>query len=249
MLPAGAKLTETGLQYTLFANSSRYGTPAINALWFEFPEEANLFGVDRQFLVGRDVLVTPVLEPNATTVDGVFPGTAAGTIWRDWYTQKAVNVSSGISTKLDAPLSHINVHIRSGSVILLHAEPGYTTKETRGGPYALLVSLDAEGNARGTAYIDDGISDPPGPSVDLIFVASGGSLSITATGTDGKDKYDITSRLQSMTVLGVQQSPAEVSIASEVLGKDAWTFQEDADRLVLANLTINLNQEQTFSWA
>ena len=57
-------------KYTLFANASRFGSPPVRALWFEFPDEPELFAVDRQYLVGRDILVTPVLEPNVSTVDG-----------------------------------------------------------------------------------------------------------------------------------------------------------------------------------
>ena len=77
--------------------------------------------------------------------------------------------SSGGNTTLDAPLSHINVHIGDNSALLLHQEPGYTTYETREGPYALLVSLNVAGTAFGTAYVDDGISFPPGPSLCLTF--------------------------------------------------------------------------------
>lgn len=58
------------LKYTLFANASTHGTPPVRALFFEFPDEPELFGVDRQFLVGADILVTPVLHPNVSTVDG-----------------------------------------------------------------------------------------------------------------------------------------------------------------------------------
>jgi hypothetical protein len=46
------------------------GTPPVRALFFEFPEEPELFDVSAQFLVGRDILVTPVLIPNVTTVNG-----------------------------------------------------------------------------------------------------------------------------------------------------------------------------------
>lgn len=47
-----------------------FGSPVVNALWMEFPDEQELFGVDTQFLVGSAILVTPVLQPNVTTVDG-----------------------------------------------------------------------------------------------------------------------------------------------------------------------------------
>jgi len=61
---------ELFVQYTLFANASLRGTPPVRALFFEFPDEPELFGIDSQFLVGRDILVTPVLEPNVTSVAG-----------------------------------------------------------------------------------------------------------------------------------------------------------------------------------
>ena len=59
-------------KYTLFANlnTSMAGLPPVKALFFEFPDDPELFAVDRQWLVGSDILVTPVLTPGATTVDG-----------------------------------------------------------------------------------------------------------------------------------------------------------------------------------
>jgi hypothetical protein len=67
------ELTTFRRQYTLFANASTNGTPPVRALFWEFPDEAELFAVDRQFLVGRDILVTPVLTSNVSTVDGWSP--------------------------------------------------------------------------------------------------------------------------------------------------------------------------------
>jgi hypothetical protein len=57
-------------QYTLFANASLYGTPPVRALFFEFPQEPELLSIDRQFMVGSDILVTPVVTPNVTSVSG-----------------------------------------------------------------------------------------------------------------------------------------------------------------------------------
>ncbi|KXN85898.1 hypothetical protein AN958_10740 [Leucoagaricus sp. SymC.cos] len=90
-------------QYTLFANSSQYGTPPVRALLFEFPDEPELFSIDVQFLIAN----------------------------------------SGQPTTLPAPLTHINVHVRDGSVPLLHATPAYTIEETRKGSYSLLVCLSS----------------------------------------------------------------------------------------------------------
>ncbi len=99
---------------------------------------------------------------------GIFPGRGQ-VIWRDWYTQERVNASIGTNTTLDAPLGHINVHIRDGAALLLHSSPAYTVEETRQGPFSLLVSLSSAGEAFGTAFLDDGVSFPPGPSTTVTF--------------------------------------------------------------------------------
>jgi alpha-glucosidase len=57
-------------KYTLFADASTAGLPPVRTLFYEFPNEPELFIVDRQWLVGSDIFVTPVLTPGAMTVDG-----------------------------------------------------------------------------------------------------------------------------------------------------------------------------------
>ncbi|KAH7890254.1 glycoside hydrolase family 31 protein [Phlebopus sp. FC_14] len=247
--------------YTLFANASTQGLPPVRALFYEFPDEPELFSVDRQWLIGKDILITPVMEPGATTVDGtfydsikysnfanvvyagIFPGRGTVT-WRDWWTHAVVvDANAGTNTTLDAPLGHINVHIRDNSALLLYLEPGYTTYETRQGPFSLLVSLSKAGTAFGDAYIDDGISDPPGPNRTLTFQASNGMLEIKSTG-----EYAVQQKLERIMVLGVQGRPEEVTLEG---GKvvEGWTYDAGNEELVVANVSVELNGETKLSWA
>ncbi|KAG2343401.1 glycoside hydrolase family 31 protein [Suillus weaverae] len=225
--------------YTLFADSSMAGIPPVRALFYEFPDEPELFTVDRQWLVGSNILVTPVLTPGASTVEGIFPGRGS-VVWRDWYTHATVNATSGGNTTLDAPISHINVHIRDNSALLLHQEPGYTIYETREGPYSLLVSLNAAGTAFGTAYVDDGISFPPGPSRSLTFEAAEGTLKIASKG-----EYAILQKLETITVLGVQM-PTQVSFQGSLV--KGWTYKEATEELVVLNTSVDLNGQATLVW-
>ncbi|OCH87274.1 hypothetical protein OBBRIDRAFT_837500 [Obba rivulosa] len=179
--------------YTLFANASMHGTPPVRALFFEFPNEPELFSVDTQYLVGRDILVTPVLTPNVSSVDGIFPG--RGLIsWRDWYTHELVDATPSTPTTLRAPLGHINIHIRDGSALLLHARPAYTINETQSGPYSLLVSQAADGYAFGNAYIDDGETTPPTPNRTLTVHSQRGAVRVQSQGN-----YKITPKLTAVT--------------------------------------------------
>ncbi|EJF58514.1 hypothetical protein DICSQDRAFT_172868 [Dichomitus squalens LYAD-421 SS1] len=227
--------------YTLFANASLHGSPPIRALFFEFPDEPELFAVDRQYLIGRDLLVTPVLTPNVSSVDGIFPGQGR-VIWRDWYTQEVVNASISTNTTLGAPLGHINVHIRDGSAILLHEEPAYTIAQTRQGPYSLLVAQAADGYAFGTAYIDDGETVPPTPNTTLTMKARKGAVTIYPNGD-----YWITQRLHTVTVLGAAQTlPTEVTV--DGVQTAAWQYDSHVYRLVIKALNLDLNKPHSVEW-
>ncbi|KAI8981316.1 glycosyl hydrolases family 31-domain-containing protein [Trametes punicea] len=228
--------------YTLFANASSHGAPPVRALFFEFPDEPELFAVDRQYLIGRDILVTPVLTPNVSTVDGIFPGRGS-VIWRDWYTHEVVNASAGTNTTLNAPLGHINVHIRDGSALLLHAQPAYTTAETRAGPYSLLVSQAADGYAFGTAYVDDGESVPPTPNTTLTFKARKGEVTIATKGD-----FAVTQKLETITVLGAGSAKPHV-VKLNGKGVENWEFDEGLERLIVKEISVDLNKSTTLSWA
>ncbi|KAJ7240162.1 glycosyl hydrolases family 31-domain-containing protein [Mycena haematopus] len=226
--------------YSLFANASLTGTPPVRALFWEFPDEPELFALDSQFLVGSDILVTPVLTPNVSSVNGIFPGRGK-TVWRDWYTHDVVKAASGTNTTLAAPLGHINVHIRDGAALLLHQTPAYTTEETRQGPFALLVTQSANGAAFGSTYFDDGISDPPGPSTTVTVTASKSSVRIASAG-----KFKIAQKLAQVTVLGVATKPKSVSVGGQAV--KSFTYASAQQKVVLTGLSVDLNKKTTIEW-
>jgi alpha-glucosidase len=183
----------------------------MRALPWEFPNDPSLASADRQFLLGPSLLITPVLEQGATSVDGVFPGISSGEVWYDWYTQSAVNASAGENVTIPAPLGHIPVYVRGGSILPLQ-EPGYTTTESRKNPWALLVALGKEGTASGTLYLDDGESISPNATLFVEFSATNGTLHASATGT-----YPDTNPLANVTILGVPAAPKSVTLNGKSL--------------------------------
>ena len=112
-------------------------------------------------LTRSDILVvTPVLEQGATTVDGVFPGVGKGEVYYDWYTLSAVNASAGENTTISAPLGHIPVYVRGNNVIPTQ-EPALVTRDARKNPWGVIAALSLEGSASGSLYVDDGASLVP----------------------------------------------------------------------------------------
>lgn len=180
--------------YTLLENAHEKGDTFLRALSWEFPD-SSLSAIASEFLVGPSILVIPVLEPLVETVEGVFPG--EGTVWYDWYNQTAVDVPANTNVTISAPITHIPVYIRGGS-ILPAQKPGYTTSESRDGDWELIVAPDANGNAEGELYVDDGESEEPTASTRVTFKYSTGKLNISPCGN-----YTISQPLSTLTFLNV----------------------------------------------
>ncbi|KAJ9620482.1 hypothetical protein H2203_007688 [Taxawa tesnikishii (nom. ined.)] len=154
----------------------------MRALSWEFPNDATLKGVDNQFMLGPSLLITPVLQPNVNYTQGVFPGIAEGELWYDWYTLQPMQVQPQENLTLDAPLTHINVHVRGGSVLPLQL-PGNTTATTKNNPYSLLIALDKNGEAAGSLYLDDGVSLIQNATKLVQFQYSQNTLTTSIQGT------------------------------------------------------------------
>jgi len=69
--------------YSLMFEASRSGMMVTRPLVFEFPQEAAgvIEYIDRQFMIGRGLLISPVLENGARTVRAYFPDE----VWYDYW--------------------------------------------------------------------------------------------------------------------------------------------------------------------
>ncbi|KAI9682323.1 MAG: hypothetical protein M1817_000377 [Caeruleum heppii] len=233
--------------YTLFHQAHNTGSTVMRALAWEFPNEPILAAADRQFLLGPSILVTPVLTPQATTVDGVFPGVAEGTVWYDWYTQRAVNATAGKNNTIDAPLGHIPVYVRGGSVLPLQG-PALTTRDARRNPWSLLVALGRRGEASGMLYIDDGESLVPEATLEVKFTAQQRHLYANARGL-----FVDSNPLANVTVMGISSPVSEVLLNGQALAS-GWTYDDNSQLLSISNLRDVTSQgawtsDWTLSWA
>ncbi|TKA74673.1 hypothetical protein B0A55_04709 [Friedmanniomyces simplex] len=194
--------------YTLFHKANVAGETVLRALPWEFPNDPSLKAVETQFMSGPALLVTPVLAPLATSVQGVFPGIADGTIWYDLYTLQKVNVAAGENKTLDAPLVHQPIHVRGGYIVPMQ-KAGNTTKTSRTNPWSLIVALDGNGQANGELYLDDGISLVPNATKNVEFTYANNTLHGTVSGD-----YHDGIPLANITIAGISSRPHQVSVNS-----------------------------------
>lgn len=216
--------------YTLFHEAHTTGSTVMRALAWEFPNEPQLAGVDTQFLLGPNILVTPVLEPQVDTVKGVFPGVVDGEVWYDWYTGGKVEAQAGVNTTISAPLGHIPVFVRGGSILPLQ-EPGYTTTESRNNPWGLIVALSDDGEACGSLYVDDGESLEPSATLYVEF-----SVKDCMLRAEVKGNYADTNAIANVTVMGVFDRVGEVMMNEQAVDEGNVDYDQDSGVLKLVRL-------------
>ncbi|MCA1613431.1 MAG: hypothetical protein LC800_04580, partial [Acidobacteria bacterium] len=134
--------------YTAFREHEETGAPVMRPLWYEYPADVETYLNDSQYLVGRDLLVAPVMTQGATKRAVYFP---KGDDWLDWHT--GARHAGGKSAEVEVPISRLPLFVRAGAVIPTQAVIQHTG-ETQGAPLSILVARGREGAGR--IHQDDG---------------------------------------------------------------------------------------------
>ncbi|KAK4819612.1 hypothetical protein QYF61_008361 [Mycteria americana] len=137
--------------YTLMYDAHAHGSTVIRPIFHEFVEDRTTWEIYEQFLWGPALLISPVMQQNAVTVNAYLPNAR----WYDYYTDEDIGFR-GQFKLLPAPLEHINLHIRGG-YILAWQRPANTTFYSRKNPMGLTVALNDTLFAEGQLYWDDGV--------------------------------------------------------------------------------------------
>jgi alpha-glucosidase len=98
--------------YTLFFEHERTGQPVMRPLWYEFPNDKLTYLISDQYMVGKDLLVAPVVKEGMRNREVYLPDGAA---WIDWWTGE--RFEGGKQYRAEAPLDRLPLYIRAGAVI------------------------------------------------------------------------------------------------------------------------------------
>ncbi|KAK1886118.1 Lysosomal alpha-glucosidase [Dissostichus eleginoides] len=224
--------------YTLFHHAHVHGHTVARPLMFEFPKDVKTYGIDKQFLWGKSLLVTPVLDPEVDYVDGYFPEG----LWYDYYTGNSLH-SQGEDLRLHAPLDKINLHLREGSITPTQA-PNLTLWVSSGQPLHLVTALSEGGAASGDLFWDDGetIDTYENNLYSYILFSVAQNVMTSQVLHSNVEATYIT--VETASFYGVKQKPSRVMVNSQ----DATFTYRDNQVLTVADLGLNLSQNFTISW-
>ncbi|XP_048847390.1 lysosomal alpha-glucosidase [Brienomyrus brachyistius] len=247
-LPAQAAMRSTiGLRYsllpllyTLFHHAHISGSTVARPLFLEFPSDPNCHTIDRQFLWGNSLLISPVLDQGVTDLAAYLP---PGT----WYSlhDGQPYYSKGQYLLLPAPLDTINVHVRGGHIIP-QQEPALTTAASRSKPFLLTVALSAAGWAWGELFWDDGESMDTyenGEYSFIVFIAEQNQLVCEPLRVD-KGLGEL--QLGVVRIFGVSASPREVQLNGDPL--HYFSYNSDTQMLTVVRLAVPMTEPFTLQW-
>jgi alpha-glucosidase (family GH31 glycosyl hydrolase) len=97
--------------YTVARESVDTGLPMMRALWLHHPDDPQAVARGDQFLWGRDILVSPVVEKGATSRRLYLPRGR----WYDFWTEEGIDGGREIARPVD--LETMPLHVRAGAIV------------------------------------------------------------------------------------------------------------------------------------
>lgn len=216
--------------YTAMHRQSVDGTPLLNPLWFQYPQDQNTYPIDLQFLYGDSILVSPVTVENATEATFYLPNDQ----FYDFLTGTPVRGQGKNVTLDDVPYTSIPLHIRGGAVLPLRIESGMTTTDVRKNDFEFVVAPGLNGKATGTLYVDDGVSIDQPKQTNVQMNYTGNTLTV-----GGTFDYPVGVNLAAVQFLGVAKNPGSVKVNGKPVASNAVAFNSTTQVLtVVTNLTL-----------
>jgi alpha-glucosidase len=181
--------------YTAFHRQTVSGMPVLNPLFYHYPTDQNTFAIEHQFFFGDDILVSPVLEENSTSVSIYLPNAT----FYDFWTLERVQGNGSYVNLTDVGFDSIPLHIRGGAILPLRAESANTTTELRKQDFVLWIAPNSTNQAEGSLYLDDGDSIEQKATSNIKFTYDNGKFEMS-----GEFGYDAGVSIKNITVLGAK---------------------------------------------
>lgn len=228
--------------YTLMWKANINGETVSNYLWSVFPEDEATHGVDKQFMLGDTVLISPVLQDQARDVDAYFP---AGK-WYNLFTLESLE-SAGEVVNLATELEEANAHLRGGKILPMAASGSLTTVDVQQNDFTLVVALPSdEGDSSGELFVDDGESIEVANFLHMVYSATSSSLTSKAV----ESSFDASNDVSTVKVLGGAEAKVQ-SATIQVNGESRSNvdFVQEGEVLIFTLVDVGVGDEFVLKWS
>ncbi|KAM8769539.1 sucrase-isomaltase, intestinal isoform 2-T2 [Acanthopagrus schlegelii] len=210
--------------YTLFYKAHTTGETVVRPVMHEFFSDRNTWSVDRQFLWGRNLLITPVLDPGVEWLQAYIPDAV-------WYNYESMERLADRKTQVNMhlPADKLGLHIRGGA-ILPTQRPNVTTTYSRLNPMGLIIALDDNGQAAGELFWDDGdtrATVETGKHIHYAFSVVNRKLTMHVNHAGYQDPNNL--KFDDIVILGEPHRPTSVSVTHVKSSGNTTTNVTDAN--------------------
>jgi alpha-glucosidase len=196
--------------YTAVHRQSVDGTPNVSPTFYLYPEDKATWDLELQYFYGPGLLVAPVTEENATSVDVYLPKD----VFYDFYTFEKIQGNGEYITRTDQTWLDLPLYLKGGVIIPLRVNSTMTTTDLRKQDFEIVVPVGADGTATGELYLDDGVSLEQADTTSVCFTYQNGILTAS-----GQFHYGTDVKIAKVTILGLSSGSAPTNSVTITVDK------------------------------
>ncbi len=203
--------------YSSYYQSYFSGSPVIQAMVFNYPQDVNTYNIDDQYFFGDQMLICPVTTKGAKSRTVYLPEGQ----WIDFWSGEKFDGKKNILTL--TPLTKLPIFIKAGAIIPMQPDMQYFGEKPID---PVTLDIYPSGNSAYKLYEDDGksLKYQHGEFSQTEIKCSETSSSIIVDILPSEGQFKVADRNYTLAV-HLDKKPESVTSGENVLSN--WTFSED----------------------
>jgi len=200
--------------YSTYYQSYLSGSPVIQAMVFNYPDDVNTYNIDDQYFFGDQMIVCPVTTKGAKSRTVYLPEGK----WIDYWSGEQFSGKKNILVL--TPLAKLPIFIKAGAIIPMQPDMQYFGEKPID---PITLDIYPSGNSSTRLYEDDGLSlkYQDGEFVQTEIKCSDTSTSVFVDIQPTEGKFKVPDRNYTL-IIHLDKSPESVTLGENIV--KSWNF-------------------------